>query len=109
MPWGEFLLGYHAEEKKGRSSASRQGKVVKVADLPVKYDIRDIGGVSHASIDRNQHSPVFCESSWAQAATSALNDRFSLLKGVTYPEVVLSVQVHHISCIRTLLEECFRL
>ena len=97
VPWGEYLLKYHAEEQKESSSSGQHGKTVKVTDIPVKYDIRDINGISFASIDRNQHSPVFCESSWAQAATSALNDRFTLLKGLTYPEVVLSVQVHLIS------------
>ena len=97
VPWGEYLLKYHAEEQKESSSSGQHGKTVKVTDIPVKYDIRDINGISYASIDRNQHSPVFCESSWAQAATSALNDRFTLLKGLTYPQVVLAVQVHLVS------------
>ena len=49
--------------------------------------------MSYASINRNQNNPYYCESSWAHAATSALNDRFALLKNASYPEVVLSAQV----------------
>ena len=97
VPWGEYLLKYHAEEQKAGSSASRQERAVGVGGIPIEYDIRDIDGVSYASIDRNQHSPSSCESSWAQAAISALNDRFALLKGKTHPQIVLSVQVKFIS------------
>ena len=61
--------------------------------LPASYDIRNINGVNYASVDRNQNSPRYCESSWAQAATSALNDRFALLRQGAYPEIVLSPQV----------------
>lgn len=64
------------------------------------YDIRNLTGVGYASVNRNQNNPRHCESSWAQAATSALNDRFALLKGPTFPEVVLSVQVL-LNCIKS--------
>ena len=97
MPWGEYLLKYHAEKQKESSFTLQQEKVVRVVEIPMKYDIRNIDGVSYASIDRNQRSPMYCESSWAHAATSALNDRFALLRGTTYPEIVLSVQVKIVS------------
>lgn len=92
VPYAEYLLNYHAKEAKPEAEPfkDRSEFIGNAADA---YDIRNIDGKSYASIDRNQNSPKFCESSWAQAAISALNDRFALLRPDAFPEVSLSVQV----------------
>lgn len=61
--------------------------------LPKKYDIRNLDGVSYASIDRNQHIPQYCGSCWAQGSSSALSDRLALMTGNRFPEVDLAPQV----------------
>ena len=61
--------------------------------LPKEYDIRNLKGVSYASIDRNQHIPQYCGSCWAQGSSSALSDRLALLTGNRFPEVDLAPQV----------------
>lgn len=66
-------------------------------DLPKEYDIRDLDGVSYASIDRNQHIPQYCGSCWTQSSVSALSDRMALLTDNMFPEVDLAPQVV-ISC-----------
>ena len=68
--------------------------------LPKEYDIRNLDGVSYASIDRNQHIPQYCGSCWAQGSSSALSDRLALMTGNRFPEVDLAPQVcPHLSII----------
>ena len=50
------------------------------SQLPDRYDIRDIDGFNYATWDKNQHIPQYCGSCWAQATTSALSDRISLMR-----------------------------
>lgn len=80
----------------GRTTSKK--KVVRDSKSSSFYDIRSKYGISYASVNRNQNNPNYCESSWAHAAASALNDRFALLKNASHPEVVVSVQVCHLSC-----------
>jgi len=105
--WGKFLLDYHskkdeedvaeaAQNRKKHHKKKREKMPQDLMKIPESYDIRDIDGVSFASIDRNQNSPEYCEASWAHAATSALNDRFALLRPFKHPEIVLSPQVQTI-------------
>jgi len=61
--------------------------------LPKEYDIRNLNGISYASIDRNQHIPQYCGSCWAQGSSSALSDRLALLTNNLFPEVDLAPQV----------------
>ena len=61
--------------------------------LPKEYDIRNLDGISYASIDRNQHIPQYCGSCWAQGSSSALSDRMALMTGNRFPEVNLAPQV----------------
>lgn len=72
----------------------------KVPTIPSVYDIRHLNGVNYASTDKNQHLPNYCESGWAFAATSALNDRFAILEHDTFPEVELSAQVL-LNCVKS--------
>ena len=62
--------------------------------VPKEYDIRNLNGISYASIDRNQHIPQYCGSCWAQGSSSALSDRLALLTNNLFPEVDLAPQVH---------------
>jgi cathepsin X len=61
--------------------------------VPAYWDIRDVRGVTLASITRNQHIPRYCGSCWAHATTSALSDRIALLRRGAFPEIDLSPQV----------------
>jgi len=62
-------------------------------DVPASYDVRDIGGVNYATINKNQHIPQYCGSCWAQATTSVLSDRINLMRKNRFPEIVLAAQV----------------
>jgi cathepsin X len=66
---------------------------VNVSSLPESYDIRNLGGRSFATDNRNQHIPQYCGSCWAHAATSALSDRINILREGATPFVHLAPQV----------------
>jgi len=66
---------------------------LKTEDLPTSYDIRNINGVSYATIDRNQHIPQYCGSCWTQATSSALSDRIKLARQAAFPEIDIAPQV----------------
>ena len=75
--WSEFQLPDH-----------------RIADVPSSYDFRNISGSSSFwTEDKNQHAPAYCGSCWAEAVSSALSDRLSLLKGGAWPPINLSPQV----------------
>jgi len=65
---------------------------ISAKDLPDYYDVRNVSGVNYASIVRSQMVPLYCGSCWAMSATSALNDRFKLLRKNAHPDVQLGVQ-----------------
>lgn len=114
-PWGEYLLKFHEPRnfdfddlnyrRAGRGGGRRRPTRGDVSKSSRFYDIRNRKGISYASVNRNQNNPLSCESSWAQAATSALNDRFALLKNASHPEVVLSAQVL-LNCVGKKREAC---
>lgn len=66
--------------------------------LPKSYDIRNLNGRSYAVVDRNQHIPGYCGSCWAFGSTSALSDRFNLMKNGSFPEFSLNAQVSQPPC-----------
>ena len=48
--------------------------------------------VNYLSQMKNQHIPFYCGSCWAQAASSSLSDRLSILRNGSFPEIDVSVQ-----------------
>jgi cathepsin X len=71
------------------SSSLQEGEV-----LPESYDIRNIQGVqSYWTEDKNQNTPGYCGSCWAEAVTSALSDRLALMNKGVFPPINLSPQV----------------
>ena len=66
---------------------------VEPSAIPAAYDPRDVGGVDHTTINRNQHIPSYCGSCWAHGTTSALSDRIKLERKAAFPDIQLSPQV----------------
>jgi len=68
-------------------------EIVNVVDLPTSWDWRNVNNTNFATWNKNQHIPQYCGSCWAQALTSALSDRLSILRGGVWPQINLSPQV----------------
>lgn len=61
--------------------------------LPENWDIRNLPNLGNmATVDRNQHIPVWCGSCWAHGSTSALADRFKLARRGAFPDLMFSIQ-----------------
>ena len=65
---------------------------VNVSSLPYYWDIRNLHGRNYATPIKNQHSPLFCNSCWAQATATALSDRLNLYNYGQWPTIELSAQ-----------------
>ena len=80
------------KEIKGVITQPLPWEYMKKEDIPETYDIRNIDGYNYATWDKNQHIPQYCGSCWAQGSTSAIADRFNLMRKGAWPSVELSVQ-----------------
>ncbi len=88
-----IFVCYAAGPKKSVVKSPLPHTYVSRDAVPKEYDIRNLKGISYASIDRNQHIPQYCGSCWAQGSSSALSDRLALLTNNLFPEVDLAPQV----------------
>ena len=68
-------------------------KNILINDVPESFWWGNKEGVDYLTITRNQYAPKYCESSWAFAATSALNDRIKILRRAQWPDIILSPQI----------------
>jgi hypothetical protein len=48
------------------------------ADLPANFDWRNVNGTNYGSKVLTQQNPAVCGSCWAEAATGALSDRYTI-------------------------------
>ena len=63
-----------------------------LGQYPASWDVRNISGVDFATLDKNQHIPMYCGSCWAQSVTSALSDRINMRRNNSFPKTVLAAQ-----------------
>ena len=71
-----------------------------LADLPSSLFWGNVSGTNYLTVSRNQHIPEYCGSCWAFSATSALSDRFKILRKAQWPDINISPQVL-LSCDKT--------
>ena len=54
---------------------------LKMIDLPLSFDWRNINGTNLCTRTLNQKNPYVCGSCWAEAVTGALSDRLMIATG----------------------------
>ena len=64
-----------------------------LSQLPASLFWGNVNGTNYLTVSRNQHIPEYCGSCWAFATTSALSDRFKILRNAAWPDINLSPQV----------------
>jgi len=88
-----------AYEKYGEViTQKRPQDYIKTEDLPASWFWGDVNNTNFLTLARNQHIPQYCGSCWAFGTTSALGDRFNILRVQSgqqdiWPEINLAPQV----------------
>lgn len=62
-------------------------------DLPSSLFWGNVSGINYLTVSRNQHIPQYCGGCWSFASTSALADRFKILRNAAWPDYNLAPQV----------------
>ena len=70
-----------------------------IEDLPESLDWSNHNGVNFLTIARNQHRPQYCGSCWAFGTTSALSDRFKIMRNASFPDYNIAPQIP-VSCVK---------
>ena len=76
-----------------QSRISEPLELKDINDLPGSLFWGNVSGTNYLTVSRNQHIPEYCGACWAFATTSALSDRFKILRKAAWPDVNLSPQV----------------
>ncbi|CAG9318567.1 unnamed protein product [Blepharisma stoltei] len=71
--------------------------LVEPSSLPSYLFWGNYSGINYLTVSRNQHIPQYCGGCWSFASTSALADRFKILRNATWPDYNIAPQVP-ISC-----------
>jgi len=84
---------FHKPGQKLRDVRTPEPKdFIKVEDLPVNWDWRNVNGVNLVTEDLNQHIPQYCGSCWAHGSMSSIADRIKILRKGAWPDYNLAVQ-----------------
>jgi cathepsin X len=72
-------------------------QIPQLQDIPKNFWWGNFNNTNFLTVQRNQHIPIYCGSSWAFSSASALSDRIKIARKAQWPDVIISPQVL-ISC-----------
>ena len=87
------ILGRVIINKEAKSRIEKPLVSKSLEQLPASLFWGNVSGTNYLTVSRNQHIPQYCGSCWAFAATSALSDRYKILRNAQWPDINISPQV----------------